>query len=60
MRAVQSPRLELILRHTLSGQKFLPRYPATQIAAVLPGTNHVLSTQLSLPTNLPSGSYDCF
>lgn len=55
-----NPRgLELVLRHTLTGQKFFAALSRdTDVRRWLPGTNHVLSTQLSLPGDLPAGSYD--
>ena len=55
-----NPRgLELVLRHTVTGQKFFAALSRdTDARRWLPGTNHVLSTQLSLPADLPLGSYD--
>ena len=55
-----NPRgLELILRHTVTGQKYFAALSRdTDVRRWLPGTNCVLNAQLSLPTNLPSGSYD--
>ena len=55
-----NPRgLELILRHTVTGQKFFAALSRdTDVRRWLPGTKCVLSDQLSLPTNLPSGRYD--
>ena len=55
-----NPRgLELILRHTVTGQKYFAALSRdTDARRWVPGTNYVLNTQFSLPTNLPSGSYD--
>ena len=55
-----NPRgLELILRHTVTGQRFFAALSRdTDARRWLPGTNHVLSTQLSLPADLPLGGYD--
>lgn len=55
-----NPRgLELVLRHTVTGQKFFAALSRdTDVRRWRPGTNHVLSTQLSLPADLPPGSYD--
>jgi hypothetical protein len=56
-----NPRgLELILRHTNSGQKFFAELSGDNDARRwLPGTNHLLIATLSLPTNLPAGGYEC-
>ena len=55
-----NPRgLELILRHTVTGQKFFAALSRdTDARRWLPGTNFVLDTQLSLPTDLPPGGYE--
>ena len=55
-----NPRgLELVLRHTVTGQKFFAALSRdTDARRWLPGTNHVLSVQLSLPVDLPLGDYD--
>ena len=54
-----NPRgLELILRNTVTGQKFFAALSRdTDVRRWLPGSNYVLNAQLSLPTNLPTGSY---
>ncbi len=56
-----NPRgLELILRHTNSGQRFFAELSRDNDARRwLPGTNHLLLASLSLPTNLPAGGYEC-
>lgn len=56
-----NPRgLELILRHTNSGQKFFAELSRDNDARRwLPGTNHLLLASLSLPTNFPAGAYEC-
>lgn len=58
--AMFNPRgLELVLRHAVTGQKaFAALSRDTDVRRWLPGTNHVVSAQLALPTNLPSGNYD--
>lgn len=58
--AMYNPRgLELIMRHTVSGQKYFAALSRdTDARRWLPGSNYILNAQLSLPTNLPSGSYD--
>lgn len=55
-----NPRgLELVLRHTVTGQKFFAALSRdTDARRWLPGTNHVLSAQLSLPVDLPLGGYE--
>lgn len=55
-----NPRgLELVLRHTVTGQKlFAALSRDTDVRRWPPGTNHVLNTQLALPPDLPLGSYD--
>jgi len=55
-----NPRgLELVLRHTVTGQKFFAAlFRDTDARCWLPGTNHLLTAQLSLPTDLPTGSYE--
>ena len=57
--APYNPRgLELVLRHTVSGQKFFAELSRdTDVRWWSPGTNHVLNTQLALPPDLPTGSY---
>ena len=58
--SMYNPRgLELILRHTVTAQKYYAALSRdTDARRWLPGTNYVLNAQLSLPTNLPSGNYD--
>lgn len=58
--ALYNPRgLELVLRHTVSGQKYFAALSRdTDARRWLPGSNYVVSAQLALPTNLPGGSYD--
>jgi hypothetical protein len=55
-----NPRgLELVLRHTVTGQKLYAALSRdTDARRWLPGTNQVLSAQLSLPVDLPLGGYD--
>jgi hypothetical protein len=55
-----NPRgLELVLRHTVTGQKFFAALSRdTDARRWLPGTNHVLSAQLSLPVDVPPGGYE--
>ena len=55
-----NPRgLELVLRHTVTGQKFFAALSRdTDARRWLPGTNHVLNAQLSLPADLPPGGYE--
>ena len=55
-----NPRgLELVLRHTVTGQKFFAALSRdTDVRRWLPGTNHVLSAQLSLPVDIPPGDYE--
>ena len=55
-----NPRgLELVLRHTVTGQKFFAALSRdTDARRWLPGTNHALSAQLSLPVDLPPGGYE--
>jgi hypothetical protein len=55
-----NPRgLELVLRHTNSGQKFFAELSRdTDARRWLPGTNHLLTASLALPANLPSGGYE--
>jgi hypothetical protein len=55
-----NPRgLELVLRHTLTGQKFFAELSRdTDARRWLPGTNHLLSAQLALPPDLPAGNYE--
>ena len=55
-----NPRgLELVLRHTVTGQKFFAALSRdTDSRRWLPGTNHVLSALLSLPGDLPLGGYE--
>jgi hypothetical protein len=58
--APYNPRgLELVLRQTVTGQKFFAALSRdTDARRWLPGTNHVLTTQLSLPADLPLGDYE--
>lgn len=58
--APYNPRgLELVLRHTVTGEKFFAALSRdTDARRWLPGTNHVLTAQLSLPTDMPPGSYE--
>jgi len=58
--APYNPRgLELVLRHTVTGQKFFAALSRdTDARRWLPGTNYVLNAQLSLPVDLPFGGYD--
>jgi len=58
--AMYNPRgLELVLRHTVSGQKlFAALSRDTDARRWLPGSNYVVNAQLSLPTNLLAGNYD--
>lgn len=55
-----NPRgLELVLRHSNSGQKFFAELSRdTDARWWLPGTNHFLAAQYALPADLPSGSYE--
>jgi hypothetical protein len=55
-----NPRgLELVLRHTVTAQKFFAALSRdTDARRWLPGTNYVLSAQLSLPVDLPWGNYE--
>ena len=55
-----NPRgLELVLRHTVIGEEFYAALSRdTDVRRWLPGTNHVLTAQLSLPSDLPLGSYE--
>ncbi len=55
-----NPRgIELVLRHTNSGQKFFAELSRdTEARRWLPGTNHVIATSLTLPADLPSGGYE--
>jgi hypothetical protein len=55
-----NPRgLELILRHAATGRKYFAALSRdTDVRRWLPGADWVLNSQLSLPTNLPAGSYD--
>jgi hypothetical protein len=55
-----NPRgIELVLRNTGTGQKFFAALSRdTDARRWLPGTNYVLSAQLSLPLDLPLGSYE--
>ena len=55
-----NPRgLELVLRHTVTGQKYFASLSRdTDARRWLPGTNHVLNAQLSLPADLPPGGYE--
>lgn len=54
-----NPRgVELVLRHTVSGQKFFAELSRdTDARFWLPGSNHVLSATLALPPGLPLGTY---
>jgi hypothetical protein len=55
-----NPRgLELVLRHTNSGQNFFAELSRdTDARRWLPGTNHFVAAQLILPLDLPPGSYE--
>jgi hypothetical protein len=55
-----NPRgLELVLRHTGSGQKFFAEFSRdTDARRWLPGTNHHVAASLALPPDLPAGSYE--
>ena len=55
-----NPRgLELVLRHTVTGQKFFAALSRdTDARRWLPGSNYVLNTQLSLPPDMPLGAYE--
>ena len=55
-----NPRgIELVLRHTNSGQKFFAELSRdTDVRRWLPGTNHLLTAQLGLPLDLPRGGYE--
>jgi len=55
-----NPReLELVLRHSVTGQQFFAALSRdTDARRWLPGTNQVLSAQLSLPVDMPLGDYD--
>jgi hypothetical protein len=55
-----NPRgLELVLRHTNSGQKFFAELSRdTDARRWLPGTNHSVAAPLTLPSDLPPGSYE--
>lgn len=58
--ALYNPRgIELVLRHSVSGQKYFAELSRdTDARRWLPGSNHVLNAPLALPTNLPAGNYD--
>ena len=58
--APYNPRgLELVLRHTGSGQRFFAALSRdTEVRRWLPGIDQVVSAQLALPADLPSGNYD--
>ena len=58
--APYNPRgIELILRNTVTGQKFFAELSRdTDARRWLPGSNYVLNAQLSLPTNMPMGNYE--
>ena len=58
--APYNPRgLELVLRHAVTGQKlFAALSRDTDARRWLPGSNYVVNAQLSLPTNIPAGTYD--
>ncbi|MDB6019378.1 MAG: hypothetical protein JWR19_3867 [Pedosphaera sp.] len=55
-----NPRgLELILRNAVTGEKFFAALSRdTDVRRWLPSTDCILNAQLSLPTNLPTGTYD--
>ena len=55
-----NPRgLELVLRHTNSGQRFFAELSRdTDARRWLPGTNHVVTSRLLAPPNLPAGAYE--
>jgi hypothetical protein len=55
-----NPRgIELVLRNTETGEKFFAQLSRdTDARRWLPGTNYVLSAQLSLPGDMPMGNYE--
>ena len=55
-----NPRgIELILRNAGTGQKFFAALSRdTDARRWLPGTNHVINTQLLLPPDMPPGDYE--
>ncbi len=55
-----NPRgLELVLRNTGTGQKFFAELSRdTDVRRWLPGSNCVVNAQISLPANMPMGSYE--
>ncbi len=55
-----NPRgLELVLRHTNSGQEFFAELSRdTEVRRWLPGTNHLVNADLGLPLDLPPGGYE--
>ena len=55
-----NPRgVELVLRHTNSGQKFFAELSRdTEARQWLPGRNHVIALSLALPADLPSGGHE--
>ena len=55
-----NPRgLELVLRNTNSGQRFFAELSRdTDVRWWLPGTNHLVSAQLALPSDFPWGGYE--
>jgi hypothetical protein len=55
-----NPRgMELVLRHTTTGQRFFAELSRDFDARFcLPGSNHVLTATLASATNLPLGSYE--
>jgi hypothetical protein len=55
-----NPRgIELVLRNAATGQKFFAALSRdTDARRWLPGTNHIVNTQLSLPPDMPVGSYE--
>jgi hypothetical protein len=51
--------LELVLRHTNSGQQFFAELSRdTDVRRWLPGTNHFVAAQLALPSDLPPDGYE--
>ena len=51
--------IELVVRHTVSGQRFFAELSRdTDARFWLPGSNHVLAATLALATNMPPGIYE--
>jgi hypothetical protein len=55
-----NPRgMELVLRHSVTGKKYYVELSRdTDLRQWLPGTNQIVNFQISLPSNIPLGSYD--